>query len=217
MSSLKNLLRNILDPHLLAIQNAKLTRARSYNDTLQHLDIEPPINAPQWCCVIEQCIDLIIEYRMFKGLAKEFKRLNDEHKERKIAQVICRIIDDQNDPMDIDINTVSLDDLKFVLDENGNYQICAVQTTPVKIFAKVTSSKSVPTKKELKSADKITEILEYQDDYNKDTRKEYRKNDPMDIDIACLKNTKDLLALDEEINGIMIQCLANTCANTSFI
>jgi len=28
-----------------------LTRARSYNDTLQHLDVEPPNNAPQWCYV----------------------------------------------------------------------------------------------------------------------------------------------------------------------
>lgn len=39
-----------MDPHSLAIQNAKLTRTRSYNDTLQHLDVEPPKNAPRWCC-----------------------------------------------------------------------------------------------------------------------------------------------------------------------
>ncbi|CAB4396292.1 unnamed protein product [Rhizophagus irregularis] len=39
----------------------------------------------------------------------------------------------------------------------------------------------------------------------------------MDIDIARLENTKDLLALDGEVNGIAIQCLADTCANASFI
>ncbi|CAG8731746.1 4341_t:CDS:2 [Rhizophagus irregularis] len=33
--------------HSLAIQNAKLTRARSYNYTLQHLDVEPPKNTLQ--------------------------------------------------------------------------------------------------------------------------------------------------------------------------
>lgn len=31
------------------IQNAKLTRAKSYNDILQHLDIKPLKNALQWC------------------------------------------------------------------------------------------------------------------------------------------------------------------------
>ncbi|CAB4416083.1 unnamed protein product [Rhizophagus irregularis] len=39
----------------------------------------------------------------------------------------------------------------------------------------------------------------------------------MDIDIARLENTKDLLALGGEVNGIAIQCLADTCANASFI
>ncbi|EXX63777.1 hypothetical protein RirG_149160 [Rhizophagus irregularis DAOM 197198w] len=39
----------------------------------------------------------------------------------------------------------------------------------------------------------------------------------MDIDITHLKNTKDLLALDGKVNGIAIQCLADTCANASFI
>ena len=40
-----------MDPHSFAIQNAQLTRERSYNDTIQHLDVEPPKDAPQWCCV----------------------------------------------------------------------------------------------------------------------------------------------------------------------
>jgi len=43
-----------LDPHSLAIQNAQLTRARFYNDTIQHLDVEPPENAPQWCRVDQE-------------------------------------------------------------------------------------------------------------------------------------------------------------------
>ena len=39
----------------------------------------------------------------------------------------------------------------------------------------------------------------------------------MDIDIAHLENTKDLLVLNGKVNGITIQCLADTCANASFI
>jgi hypothetical protein len=40
---------------------------------------------------------------------------------------------------------------------------------------------------------------------------------PMDIDVARLENTKDLLAINGNVNGIDIQCLADSCANVSFI
>ena len=38
-----------MDSHSLKIQSATLTRQRFFNDALQHLDIAPPIKAPQWC------------------------------------------------------------------------------------------------------------------------------------------------------------------------
>jgi hypothetical protein len=31
-----------------------LTRQRFYNDVLQHLDVAPPIEAPQWCCTEQE-------------------------------------------------------------------------------------------------------------------------------------------------------------------
>jgi hypothetical protein len=75
---------------------------------------------------------------------------------------------------------------------------------------------------ELKSASKIMEIPENlveEDlaDHREGQEEDIREDDPMDIDIACLENTKDLLALCGEVNGIAIQCLADTCANASFI
>ncbi|GBC44003.2 hypothetical protein GLOIN_2v1781358 [Rhizophagus irregularis DAOM 181602=DAOM 197198] len=93
-----------------------------------------------------------------------------------------------------------------------------IKITPIKIPAKVTSSKptliKAVTKNDslslLRSADfrkLLREIL----------REELKEDDLMDIDIARLENTKDLLALDGEVNGIAIQCLADTCANASFI
>ncbi|GET64387.1 hypothetical protein RIR_jg6793.t2 [Rhizophagus irregularis DAOM 181602=DAOM 197198] len=114
------------------------------------------------------------------------------------------------------------------------------KATPVKIPVKVTGSKSTPAKavtkndllsllrsadfrkllreilqEELLSARKVTEIPE--DLVEEEQEEDIRVDDPMDIDIARLENTKDLLALDGEVNGIAIQCLADTCANASFI
>ena len=108
------------------------------------------------------------------------------------------------------------------------------KATPVKIPAKVIDSKFIPAKaitkndllsllrstdfrkllyeilqEEISFIRKVTEIPEDQEDI--------REEDPMDIDIARLENTKDLLALGGEVNGISIQCLADTCANASFI
>ncbi|GBC07427.1 hypothetical protein RclHR1_07460003 [Rhizophagus clarus] len=39
----------------------------------------------------------------------------------------------------------------------------------------------------------------------------------MDIDVTQLENSKDLLAINVNVNGIDIQCLADSCANVSFI
>jgi hypothetical protein len=68
---------------------------------------------------------------------------------------------------------------------------------------------------EISSVRKVTEISEDQE--QEDRKEDIREDDPMDIDITRLENTKDLLALGGEVNGITIQCLADTCANASFI
>ena len=65
------------------------------------------------------------------------------------------------------------------------------------------------------SAKKVTEISD--DLAEEEQEEDIKEDDSMDIDIACLENTKDLLALDGKVNGIAIQCLADTCANASFI
>ena len=48
-------------------------------------------------------------------------------------------------------------------------------------------------------------------------QEEYLGPMAMDIDVARLENTKDLLAINGNVNGIDIQCLADSCANVSFI
>jgi hypothetical protein len=60
--------------------------------------------------------------------------------------------------------------------------------------------------KSYRSLDKVSELLE-----------DSKEDDSMDIDITQLENAKDLLALGGKVNGIEVQCLADTCANASFI
>ncbi|CAB4419573.1 unnamed protein product [Rhizophagus irregularis] len=188
-------------------------------------------------------IDLIMGRGTSKRLVKQLQKAKDRRDDLDLARAM-RNLDLNDDAMDIDTNTASFEDLKFVPDEEGGFRICTtVKITPVKIPAKVTGSKTTPikavTKNDLlsllKSADfrkLLREILQEEissvrkvveipgdlvDEGQEDRKEDIREDDPMDIDITRLENTKDLLALNGEVNGITIQCLADTCANASFI
>ncbi|GET55565.1 hypothetical protein GLOIN_2v1790588 [Rhizophagus irregularis DAOM 181602=DAOM 197198] len=199
-------------------------------------------DAPEWTSEDDQhVIDLIMGYETSKRFPKRLQKAKDRRDDLELARAM-RNLDLNDDAMDIDTNTASFDDLKIVPDEEGGFRICAVRIkmTPIKIPVKVTSSKPTLIKavtkndslsllrsadfrkllreilrEELKSARKSTEIPE--DLVEEKQEEDIREDDPMDIDIARLENTKDLLALDGKVNGIAIQCLADTCANASFI
>ncbi|GBC31232.2 hypothetical protein GLOIN_2v1790588 [Rhizophagus irregularis DAOM 181602=DAOM 197198] len=195
-------------------------------------------DAPEWTSEDDQhVIDLIMGYETSKRFPKRLQKAKDRRDDLELARAM-RNLDLNDDAMDIDTNTASFDDLKIVPDEEGGFRI--FKMTPIKIPVKVTSSKPTFIKavtkndslsllrsadfrkllreilrEELKSARKSTEILE--DLVEEKQEEDIREDDPMDIDIARLENTKDLLALDGKVNGIAIQCLADTCANASFI
>ncbi|GET65741.1 hypothetical protein GLOIN_2v1790588 [Rhizophagus irregularis DAOM 181602=DAOM 197198] len=195
-------------------------------------------DAPEWTSEDDQhVIDLIMGYETSKRFPKRLQKAKDRRDDLELARAM-RNLDLNDDAMDIDTNTTSFDDLKIVPDEEGGFRI--FKMTPIKIPVKVTSSKPTLIKavtkndslsllrsadfrkllreilrEELKSARKSTEIPE--DLVEEKQEEDIREDDPMDIDIARLENTKDLLALDGEVNGIAIQCLADTCANASFI
>ncbi|GET54186.1 hypothetical protein GLOIN_2v1790588 [Rhizophagus irregularis DAOM 181602=DAOM 197198] len=198
-------------------------------------------DAPEWTSEDDQhVIDLIMGYETSKRFPKRLQKAKDRRDDLELARAM-RNLDLNDDAMDIDTNTASFDDLKIVPDEEGGFRI--FKMTPIKIPVKVTSSKPTLIKavtkndslsllrsadfrkllreilrEELKSARKSTEILEdLVEEKQEDRKEDIREDDPMDIDIARLENTKDLLALDGEVNGIAIQCLADTCANASFI
>ncbi|GET54512.1 hypothetical protein GLOIN_2v1790588 [Rhizophagus irregularis DAOM 181602=DAOM 197198] len=195
-------------------------------------------DAPEWTSENDQhVIDLIMGYETFKRFPKRLQKAKDRRDDLELARAM-RNLDLNDDAMDIDTNTASFDDLKIVPDEEGGFRI--FKMTPIKIPVKVTSSKPTLIKavtkndslsllrsadfrkllreilrEELKSARKSTKIPE--DLVEEKQEENIREDDPMDIDIARLENTKDLLALDGKVNGIAIQCLADTCANASFI
>ncbi|GBC20246.2 hypothetical protein GLOIN_2v1790588 [Rhizophagus irregularis DAOM 181602=DAOM 197198] len=195
-------------------------------------------DAPEWTSEDDQhVIDLIMGYETSKRFPKRLQKAKDRRDDLELARAM-RNLDLNDDAMDIDTNTASFDDLKIVPDEEGGFRI--FKMTLIKIPVKVTSSKPTLIKaitkndslsllrsadfrkllreilrEELKSARKSTEIPE--DLVEEKQEEDIREDDPMDIDIARLENTKDLLALDGEVNGIAIQCLVDTCANASFI
>ncbi|GET63065.1 hypothetical protein GLOIN_2v1790588 [Rhizophagus irregularis DAOM 181602=DAOM 197198] len=167
-------------------------------------------DAPEWTSEDDQhVIDLIMGYETSKRFPKRLQKAKDRRDDLELARAM-RNLDLNDDAMDIDTNTASFDDLKIVPDEEGGFRI--FKMTPIKIPVKVTSSKPTLIKA---SARKSTEIPE--DLVEEKQEEDIREDDPMDIDIARLENTKDLLALDGKVNEIAIQCLADTCANASFI
>ncbi|PKC67097.1 hypothetical protein RhiirA1_458861, partial [Rhizophagus irregularis] len=97
----------------------------------------------------------------------------------------------------------------------GSKKITCSKSTPVKAITKndlLSLLRSADFRKllreilqeEMMSARKVTEIPEIQDLAEEEQEEDIRKDNPMDIDIARLENTKDLLALDGEVNGIAI-------------
>ncbi|GBC25014.2 hypothetical protein GLOIN_2v1790588 [Rhizophagus irregularis DAOM 181602=DAOM 197198] len=205
-------------------------------------DVGDDPDAPEWTLDDHQnAIDLIMGYKRgtSKILTKQLQKAKDRRDDLDLARAM-RNLDLNDDAMDID--TASFGEKVELREKDGDVYMCAIerQSNPVKIPVKVTGSKFTPAKavtkndllsllrsadfrkllreilqEELLSARKVTEIPE--DLVEEEQEEDIRVDDPMDIDIARLENTKDLLALDGEVNGIAIQCLADTCANASFI
>ncbi|CAB4431770.1 unnamed protein product [Rhizophagus irregularis] len=195
----------------------------------------------------QHAIDLIMGYKpgTSRILTKQLQKAKDKRDDLDLARAM-RNLDLNDDTMDIDTASFGEKVELREKDGESSLNKTAVSSpsvplrgkaTPVKIPVKVTGSKPTPAKavtkidllsllrsadfrkllrkilqEEISSVRKVTEILEDQEQ-----EEDIREDDPMDIDIARLENTKDLLALGGKVNGIAIQCLADTCANASFI
>ncbi|GBC39273.2 hypothetical protein GLOIN_2v1790588 [Rhizophagus irregularis DAOM 181602=DAOM 197198] len=205
-------------------------------------DVGDDPDAPEWTLDDHQnAIDLIMGYKRgtSKILTKQLQKAKDRRDDLDLARAM-RNLDLNDDAMDIDTASFGEKSSPNKTAVSSSSVPLKGKATPVKIPVKVTGSKSTPAKavtkndllsllrsadfrkllreilqEELLSARKVTEIPE--DLVEEEQEEDIRVDDPMDIDIARLENTKDLLALDGEVNGIAIQCLADTCANASFI
>ncbi|GET60932.1 hypothetical protein GLOIN_2v1790588 [Rhizophagus irregularis DAOM 181602=DAOM 197198] len=205
-------------------------------------DVGDDPDAPEWTLDDHQnAIDLIMGYKRgtSKILTKQLQKAKDKRDDLDLARAM-RNLDLNDDTMDIDTASFGEKSSPNKTAVSSSSVPLKGKATPVKIPVKVTGSKFTPAKavtkndllsllrsadfrkllreilqEELLSARKVTEIPE--DLVEEEQEEDIRVDDPMDIDIARLENTKDLLALDGEVNGIAIQCLADTCANASFI
>ncbi|CAB4419720.1 unnamed protein product [Rhizophagus irregularis] len=186
------------------------------------------------------------ERELAKRIARKLRQAKDKREDRELAQAMRDLTLDDNS-MDIDVVRGQKLELEEDDDGNIYVTAVSSpgaplwgKATPVKIPAKVTGSKFTPAKvitkndllSLLRSADfrkllreilqeeisSVKKVMEIPEDLAEEGQEEdIREDDPMDIDITRLENTKDLLALGGEVNGIAIQCLADTCANASFI
>ncbi|GET57170.1 hypothetical protein GLOIN_2v1790588 [Rhizophagus irregularis DAOM 181602=DAOM 197198] len=205
-------------------------------------DVGDDPDAPEWTLDDHQhAIDLIMGYKCgtSKILTKQLQKAKDRRDDLDLARAM-RNLDLNDDAMDIDTASFGEKSSPNKAAVSSSSVPLKGKAIPVKIPVKVTGSKSTPAKavtkndllsllrsadfrkllreilqEELLSARKVTEIPE--DLVEEEQEEDIRVDDSMDIDIARLENTKDLLALDGEVNGIAIQCLADTCANASFI
>ncbi|GET56441.1 hypothetical protein GLOIN_2v1790588 [Rhizophagus irregularis DAOM 181602=DAOM 197198] len=185
-------------------------------------DVGDDPDAPEWTLDDHQnAIDLIMGYKRgtSKILTKQLQKAKDRRDDLDLARAM-RNLDLNDDAMDIDTASFGKRCRPQIR------QQLALLSTPAKAVTKndlLSLLRSADFRKllreilqeELLSARKVTEIPE--DLVEEEQEEDIRVDDPMDIDIARLENTKDLLALDGEVNGIAIQCLADTCANASFI
>ncbi|GET64193.1 hypothetical protein GLOIN_2v1790588 [Rhizophagus irregularis DAOM 181602=DAOM 197198] len=205
-------------------------------------DVGDDPDAPEWTLDDHQhAIDLIMGYKRgtSKILTNQLQKAKDRRDDLDLARAM-RNLDLNDDAMDIDTASFGEKSSPNKTAVSSSSVPLKGKATPVKIPVKVTGSKSISAKavtkndllsllrsadfrkllckilqEELLSARKVTEIPE--DLVEEEQEEDIRVDDPMDIDIARLENTKDLLALNGEVNGIAIQCLADTCANASFI
>ncbi|GET51848.1 hypothetical protein GLOIN_2v1790588 [Rhizophagus irregularis DAOM 181602=DAOM 197198] len=181
-------------------------------------DVGDDPDAPEWTLDDHQnAIDLIMGYKRgtSKILTKQLQKAKDRRDDLDLARAM-RNLDLNDDAMTLILRVLV----------KSRPQIRQHKSTPAKAVTKndlLSLLRSADFRKllreilqeELLSARKVTEIPE--DLVEEEQEEDIRVDDSMDIDIARLENTKDLLALDGEVNGIAIQCLADTCANASFI
>ncbi|GBC02714.1 hypothetical protein RclHR1_04780001 [Rhizophagus clarus] len=160
--------------------------------------------------------------KIAKRIAKARERREDAELNRAMRELS---LDDHDDPMDTS-NAIRGVPIELV---QAPSKLISKSTKMVKIPAIKPSTNFTKTEllNLLKLADirKIIQEIVYKILENYDSapqeqpavQEEYLGPTAMDIDVARLENTKDLLAINGNVNGVNIQCLADSCANVSFI
>jgi hypothetical protein len=70
------------------LQTAQLSRPRVYNDDLQHYDLPPPLNAPNWACVGRDDNEIMKHIFMIEGNLESQDIRNSDEAETSITGMI---------------------------------------------------------------------------------------------------------------------------------
>ncbi|GBB93547.1 hypothetical protein RclHR1_21930005 [Rhizophagus clarus] len=174
-----------------------------------------------------------LEQRLAGKIAKRITKARERREDAELNRVMRELfLDDHDDPMDTS-NTIRVSNKGKTLNPSPASKSISKLTS--KSPSKSTGVVKIPptnfTKMELinllKLADirkiiqeivyKILENYESALQEQPEVQEEYLGPMAIDINVARLENSKDLLAINGNVNGIDIQCLANSCVNVSFI
>ncbi|GES77967.1 hypothetical protein GLOIN_2v1781358 [Rhizophagus clarus] len=183
----------------------------------------------------------ILEQRLAGKIAKRITKARERREDAELNRAMRELsLDDHDDPMDTSnaIRSVPIE-LVQVSNKSKTSNPSSASKSTSKSTSKLTSKSTgvvkIPptnfTKTEfinlLKLADirkiiqeivyKILENYESAPQEQLEVQEEYLGSMAMDIDVVRLENTKDLLAINGIVNEVDIQCLADSCANVSWI
>ncbi|GET00652.1 hypothetical protein GLOIN_2v1781358 [Rhizophagus clarus] len=171
--------------------------------------------------------------RLAGKIAKRITKARERREDAELNRAMRELsLDDHDDPMDTS-NAIRGVPIELVQGKTSNPSSASKSTS--KLTSKSTSVVKIPptnfTKTEfinlLKLADirkiiqeivyKILENYKSASQEQPEVQEKYLGLMAMDIDVARLENTKDLLAINGIVNRVDIQCLADSCANVSWI
>ncbi|GBC00611.1 hypothetical protein RclHR1_39060002, partial [Rhizophagus clarus] len=140
-----------------------------------------------------------LEQRLADKIAKRIIKARERREDAELNRAMRELsLDDHDDPMDT---------------------FNAIRGVPIELVQKLINLlKLADIRKIIQEISyKILENYESAPQEQPEVQEEYLGSMAINIDVARLENSKDLLAINGNVNGIDIQCLADSCANVSWI
>ncbi|GBB92570.1 hypothetical protein RclHR1_20240008 [Rhizophagus clarus] len=159
-----------------------------------------------------------LEQRLANKIAKRIAKAKERCEDAELNRAMCDLsLNDHDNPMDTS-NAIRGVPIELVQASKSTKLAKVVKIPAIKPSINITKTELINLLKlaEIKKIIqeiiyKILENYESAPQEQPEVQEEYLGPMAIDIDVARLKNTKDLLAINGNVNGIDIQCLADSC------